>query len=51
MVDEYFGYIADVKYEGKDTYSEPHKQSYKPKKTYKPAPTYYKPAPKYHSYY
>ena len=41
-VDDYAGYVADVKYEGTAQYPE-----FKP--TYKPASAVYKPAPVYHA--
>ena len=43
-VDDYAGYVADVKYEGTAQYPE-YKPTYKAAPAYKPAPTAYKPAP------
>ena len=43
-VDDYAGYVADVKYEGTAQYPE-YKPTYKPAPAYKPAPVAYKPAP------
>ena len=47
-VDDYAGYVADVKYEGTAQYPE-YKPTYKPAPAYKPVPTAYKTAPVYHA--
>ncbi|XP_040580122.1 uncharacterized protein [Lepeophtheirus salmonis] len=48
--DDYNGFVADVKYEGKPHYDEYKPAPYKPAPPvyHKPAPVYHKPAPVYH---